>query len=563
METNKRPKSLNFAEAAELCLRHMTGNYDADHDYVPYVGVTLGEKRPHFVHHRLDWSEVIPYAIYGEICARDLCGSQEGAEIEKKQRELFLRQISPLDFLIHSSSSPWNKAYEMCLWEQSRALHALLYWYMEERDERLAHIMQKMVATLFDLSHQTGNQRTFAPELVRSIGMGPIALGEIIDPLLKYYELFGDEKARMLGVGLAYYCVDASTGFFDENGDVAGNQLYRSGISVLSGVLRAARLTQDAALFARGKQNHDRLSSYVTGYGATPCTEPACSNMELIYSAIHLAETVDPSYYEQIDRYVRNQTTEAQFLTKNEWKRELAHEGRMTGEEFRWVFGEYPDTLDILPYDYYGEDADDVLDKSEGGFLWTDFSEHRFVPASLMLCCSGHAMRSFHLVAEKMIRPTIRGFDVNFHYSFENEYAELISYEPFEGKFTVIPQKDRQEIRVRIPAYWDKEQLRVCAERGEIQAKTEGNYVVIRNAEKGQEIQLLYPLESHITEENVFRLVDHVPCLQFKVRVEWRGNTVMRLLDHCSDNPKMIYKHRSKDAIYGGKPMKISGRINW
>lgn len=563
METNKRPKSLNFADAAERCLRHMTSNYDADHDYVPYVGVTLGEKRPHFVHHRLDWSEVIPYAIYGEICARDLCESQEGTEIEKKQRELFLRQISPLDFLIHSSSSPWNKSYEMCLWEQSRALHALLYWYMEEHDERLAHIMQKMVSTLFDLSHQTGNQRTFAPELVRSIGMGPIALGEIIDPLLKYYELFGDEKARMLGVGLAYYCVDASTGFFDESGDVAGDQLYRSGISVLSGVMRAARLTQDAALFARGKQIHDRLSSYVTGYGSTPCTEPACSNMELIYSAIHLAETVDPSYYEQIDRYVRNQTTEAQFLTKNEWKRELAHEGRITGEEFRWVFGEYPDTLDILPYDYYGEDADDVLDKSEGGFLWTDFSEHRFVPASLMLCCSGHAMRSFHLVAEKMIRPTIRGFDVNFHYSFENEYAELISYEPFEGKFTVIPKKDTQEIRVRIPAYWGKEQLHIYSEQGEVQAKTEGNYAVIRNAGKGQEIQLLYPLESYITEENVFRLVDHVPSLQFKVRVEWRGNTVMRLLDHCSDNPKMIYKHRSKDAIYGGKPMKISGRINW
>lgn len=563
METSKRPKSLNFAEAAELCLRHMTGNYDADHDYAPYVGVTLGEKRPHFVHHRLDWSEVIPYAIYGEICARDLCGSQEGTEIEKKQRELFLRQISPLDFLIHSSSSPWNKSYEMCLWEQSRALHALLYWYMEEHDERLAHIMQKMVATLFDLSHQNGNRRTFDPEVVRSIGMGPIALGEIIDPLLKYYELFGDEKARILGVGLAYYCVDASTGFFDENGDVAGDQLYRSGISVLSGVMRAARLTQDAALFARGKQIHDRLSSYVTGYGSTPCTEPACSNMELIYSAIHLAETVDPSYYEQIDRYVRNQTTEAQFRTKNEWKRELAHEGRITGEEFRWVFGEYPDTLDILPYDYYGEDADDVLDKSEGGFLWTDFSEHRFVPASLMLCCSGHAMRSFHLVAEKMIRPTIRGFDVNFHYSFENEYAELISYEPFEGKFTVIPKQDTQEIRVRIPAYWDKEQLHIYSEQGEIQAKTEGNYAVIRNAEKGQEIQLLYPLESYITEENVFRLVDHVPCLQFKVRVEWRGNTVMRLLGHCSDNPKMIYKHRSKDAIYGGKPMKISGRINW
>ena len=44
METSRRPKSLNFADAAESCLRHMTLNYDADHDYVPYVGVTLGEK---------------------------------------------------------------------------------------------------------------------------------------------------------------------------------------------------------------------------------------------------------------------------------------------------------------------------------------------------------------------------------------------------------------------------------------------------------------------------------------------------------------------------------------
>ena len=211
---------------------------------------------------------------------------------------------------------------------------------------------------------------------------------------------------------------------------------------------------------------------------------------------------MDASYYEQIDRYVRNQTKEAQFLTKSEWHRELAHEGRITGEEFRWVFGNYSDTLDTLPYDYYG---DDVLDKSEGGFLWTDFSEHRFVPASLMLCCSGHAMRSFHLVAEKMIHPTIQGFDVNFHYSFENEYAELISYEPFEGKFVVIPKKCTQKIRVRIPEYWEKARLQIHSE-------IEGNYVVITNAESGQEIQFIYPLESYITEENVYRIINFIPC---------------------------------------------------
>ena len=73
---------------------------------------------------------------------------------------------------------------------------------MEEQDERLVHIMKKMVDTLFHMSHQFGNQRMFAPEVIRDIGMGAIALGEIIDPLLKFDELFGDENARTLGVGL-------------------------------------------------------------------------------------------------------------------------------------------------------------------------------------------------------------------------------------------------------------------------------------------------------------------------------------------------------------------------
>ncbi len=48
MEINRRPKSLNFADAAEPCLRHMTLNYDADHDYVPYVGVNTWREKTAF-----------------------------------------------------------------------------------------------------------------------------------------------------------------------------------------------------------------------------------------------------------------------------------------------------------------------------------------------------------------------------------------------------------------------------------------------------------------------------------------------------------------------------------
>ena len=116
---------------------------------------------------------------------------------------------------------------------------------------------------------------------------------------------------------------------------------------------------------------------------------------------------------------------------------------------------------------------------------------------------------------------------------------------------------------MRIPEYWEKARLQIHSECGEVLFEIEGNYVVIMNAEAGQDIQFIYPLESYITEENVYRIINFIPCFQFKVRVEWKGNTVIRLLDHCSENPKMIYKHVSNDYIYGGKPLKVSGHINW
>lgn len=536
-QTVRRPKSLNFAKSAEKCLHHIIQNVDPDYDYVPYVGVTLGEKRPHFVHHRLDWSEVLPYAIYGAILARDLSGSIEGKKIEQKQRELLLRQISPLDSLIYTRKSPWNESYPMCLWEQSRALHALLYWYMDSGDERLMNIMSNMVNTLFKMSIQTGCMRSFSPDIINHIGMGAIALGELIDPLIKYYELSGDSKAYQLGLGLAYYCTDSKTGFFGDDGNILDNQLYRSAISVLSGVLRAGRLANDQDLITRGKQIHDTLSSYVTRYGATPCTEPACSNMELIYSAIHLAELGDLEYYDQIDRYIRNQTSEAQFLDESEWDFNLARNGRILGKDFQWVFGEYPDQLETLPYDYYG---DDVISKSIGGFLWTDFSEHRFVPASLMLCCSGHAMRSYHLVVEKMVQPTIQGFDINFHYSYENNLVELISYEPYIGKFVIIPKQSCHKIRIRIPDYWRKSEITVNGEN--ITDKISNGYYIIQNADPNKEYVFKYLLDCYETQESVYVIKDSVINYIKQVRVQWKGNTVVNLLDNQSQNPKRIYK---------------------
>ena len=70
-EEKSRPASFNIQERASLTMNHMFENSDPKFNYVPWVGVTLGEDPPHFVHHRLDWTEVLPYDVYGWVVARD------------------------------------------------------------------------------------------------------------------------------------------------------------------------------------------------------------------------------------------------------------------------------------------------------------------------------------------------------------------------------------------------------------------------------------------------------------------------------------------------------------
>jgi hypothetical protein len=545
-----RPKGVNLAKQAKLCLQHITENVDPEFNYVPYVGVTLGEKRPHFVHHRLDWTEVLPYSIYGIILARNLSGCDNGLDVQEYHRQLLLSAINKLDGLVYAPQSPWNKRYPMCLWEQSLALNCFLYWYMDTKDERVMDYAKKMIDTLYDMSYQSGKSRGFDKEILKNIGMGPITVGNLIDPLIKYSELTGNPKALHLGVGLSHFVIDPFNRFFDDQGDIMETAFYRSAVTVISGIIRAGVVANDNILVQKGKQIHDKLSGYTTAYGATPCTEPACSNMELVYSAANLINAGYEEYYDQIDRYVRNQTIESQFLDKSEWVLEKASEKRIIAEKYRWIMGDYSDDLETLPYDYYGED---VLDKCIGGFMWTNAKEHRFIPASLMLCCSGHAMRSIHKVAETIIEETLSGLKINYFYNFENKFAEIISYEPYIGKVTVIPKANCDRLYIRIPSYIKGKDIKAICDEEHLATHVEGNYLTIENVSEGKEYTFEYNLEKCKTTEKVYYLdsdsasFQSLPSFQFDMEVLWKGNTVIRLLAP-SDNEKRIYKRGNYDT---------------
>lgn len=540
-ENGKRPATLLLSDRARACLAHLTANADPEHDYVPYVGVTLGEKKPHFVHHRLDWTEVLPYSIYGAVVARNLCGVKEPSYVEQRQRKLLLANISPKDGLIYAPSSPWSKGYPLCLWEQSRLLHALEYWYMDEPQDWLLDKMKQTVSSLFALSTQSGRSRVFSTKLLAQLNMGPVAVGEMIDPVLKVYELTGEPKAYQLGVGMTYWMLDERAGFFDHDGNMVGPQQYRSAISCFSGFVRAALLCGDQALLQRAKQLHDKMTSYVTTYGATPCREPACSDMELILSAVLLAQNGYPEYFDQIDCYVRNQTCEAQFLDKSRWREGLAHDGLLPLPDFQWI---YDGQLLKGGMPVYDDFSPDVLNKSVGGFLWSDATEQRFAPSTLMLCCAAHAMRSFQIVQDACVRDMPFDLRVELHFNAQTPLAELVSFEPYEGKFAVIPKKDCRQLLIRLPAHVSSKEVSVLLDGETAPFTFENGYLALNNVKKGSVCLLLWEMVSRETSEKVFYLMDDAITEQFTVKALWRGNTVLSLTPQ-RDNPKRLYQRQT------------------
>ena len=539
-EQKSRPDTLNIEERSKLALNHLFELADKRFNYVNYIGAALCEDPPHFVHHKLGWTEALPYSVHGVIVGRNLTGLTNGEEIQRGQRSLMLSHFTEMDGFVHVPKSPWNDKYPMDIWEQARTLYALIYCFLDSGEEELLKYADGIVDGLFAISRQEGSQRIFDNTLINSSSMGRYAVGSVIDPLIKYYEMTGNTKAFQVAEGTANFLWDTRNGFFDEEG--RHDAFFRTVVASINGFSKLAALTGDPGTLEKAKRFHDYAISRCTAYGSTPCCEPVCSDLELNLSALSLICAGYDEYWDQIDRFIRNQIVEAQFLDKNEWVKEKATKKRIN--RFN-IYDFYPDDLQILPYDDY----ENILERSVGGFMWATADEHMYFPASLMVCCTSHALRSFEIVWQNAIKENYNDISVNFHYNFENDLGEIISYEPYEGKTAVILKKDKR-LRIRIPEYALKGSVVVKCDDKVMQTDMQGRYVCIPDARKGRTYTLEYDLNKRTTEENqlIFEYPNYAdPVRTDQFQVEWRGNTVIRISPESKEEKRM-YKRSAMDT---------------
>jgi hypothetical protein len=518
----------NLIRVANLAISHFNELCDRSCSHRAYVGASLGIRTPAFVHAKWDWVEASSYALLGRIAARRLTGNTEGIEVETDQRRLTLASFHNLDGFAHRLfAQGWSEDPRVYLYEQARVLFTLMAWFLEAQDERLLVYVRGILRALMSASHTDGRLRRMNPPLHTGgdAAFGALAQIILVEPLMKYYELTDDSEALEFCEGVVNWALDPDTAFTDDRWRLSG--WLRGTAAAITSITRFAAHTDSARLLDSAEKLFHSAIGLTAGYGATPDTEPCCTNMELTTAALALMKAGRGEWWDMIDRHFRNQTLECQFTDPS-----AVNIGHVEGEPGPW------------------DDTRDILNRSVGGFSWATAREHIYDEwARLMLCCGGNAMWTLGKIVQNATTQDERGLSINLHFSLETPAAAITNHEPFEGKLEVVPRQEGS-VRIRRPSYASK----VSAEIDGSTANwdQDGSYLVFDSVRNGSRIVLTYPMPERTTEEVTkdtpggWLGPKSPPVVRERIRTTWRGNTVLAI-DYDSDSaqPKhRLYLHR-------------------
>jgi len=511
----------NLVEAATGAIRHLNELADPNYSYLSYVGATLGTKTPSFSRCMWDWIEASSYGLLGRISARRLTGMTDGEEVEIGQRRLLLASFHNLDGFAHRTyAKGWSEDTKVIIWEQARVLYALMAWFLESQDEQLLSYARGMLQALLAGSRKEGDFRRFNPPYDKEWCFGEVAQITLVEPLMKYYEVTGDPEALEFCEGIINWAVDPATNLVDDQ--YRWSAALRGPGAALASIARFACHVNDEKILAHAERMLRSGLELCSAYGATPDTEPCCTNMELTTAMLALTKAGYGQWWDTIDRFFRNQTLECRFLDPS-----MVNCGYIEGEP-----GPYDDTRDIL-------------NRSVGGFSWATAREHRYDPGMLMLCCTGNAMWTLGKIVEHAVTQDDRGLSVNLHFTLDTPLASTTSHEPFEGRIEVVPHR-AGSLRIRKPSYATRAEAELDGAPAE--AGSDGDYLVFDSVKEGSTLVLVFDMPEKTTEETVMKTPGDGyfaeksdPEVDERIRTTWRGNTVMAI-DYDSDSPQP--KHR-------------------
>ncbi len=423
---------------------------------------------------------------------RYLTGSSLNTQVDQRWREFFLEM-----FQKDSVGLTFTDARFIC-WAANNSRQEKSICWQEIAEEAISRL-SKILTHEKDYCYLTNNKGEM------NTGWEATQEGWTLQGVTSVYSITGSSSARKLADELARYLKDHAK-IFDAN----GHFLARHGSEMGPAHHFHANGNAMAALSEYALSTHDQeFADFVQmgyEYGRSvgwplvgffpeyiedwPDPRPyidceTCAAVDMIMMAINLSKLGQGDYWDDVDRYVRNQFTEMQ-MKSGDWINDVAEN--------------YPNTP-VGP----DEDGNQVSERVVGSFAgWAsanDYCANRESPI-ISGCCTGNGARAIFYVWENMLEFNNGTLRIHLLLNRASPWADLNSYVPFEGQIDVV-MKTSCNIEIRIPEWVKPEEVSCFVNNIPREAVFQGRYAQIGSVESGNVVTMNFPISERTVKTSI------------------------------------------------------------
>ena len=526
-------KAFDPVDVAEKAINYLTQMTDEANDYLPYWLILPHKKPAEAAHCKVDDAELVASWFEGISCAREVAGTEVGAEHQAAFRRHLMKSWGEHGLRYHEKY-PWTHTIHASFHEQGYVLAALVRCLVLNPDDTEAKERAAgMVKGMLGLVHQRktrvfwsgDSQETedifefpndvylkdggFNYEYHTGRGEQAIRNGVILYPLINYYELTGDENALRLAKGYANFLLGPSR-YFSYDMEFYGH--VHSSLWVASGLVKMSRLTGEEFYGKKGKQIYDFVRKYTSSFGWLPeimkwkpMNEENCETCcikDLIECAHELILSGYPEYWKDINAFVRNQLVENQ----------VTHTGYVVTDDTK-----EDDPVAGVTYKKINKR---MIGGFSGGSKPNTMSLTKF--RSIAGCCAGFAPIGLWRAWTISITENEDSIIVNIPLNKEVAKASVKSLYPNEGGM-VVTAKEAVKVGFRLYDWMGDASAVQATINGQAAEYEVVDGVLYVAAEAGDVVALTHPIETVTVPEIV---------AETEYQVVWRGCDVVDILPH-------------------------------
>ena len=596
------PDTLDLAERAALAINGLCGTVDPDDDYMQYFHVYLNARQPYLQHSGCD-VQCTPKFADALPRLRAMSGSDRFTDIECGMREALLSYLAADDglyYALYTPKRPWHghvygresttedlaqvvaSGIMMSVLMMLRELSNKAEW--DERIEKLAWGQERIAVCKNDYAYypvggpnkdmvrpRSGWLNTEEPGGEGEAPEGIVTKhGYTIQALAKWAALTGDERALEFAGKLARFVMKPHfwRGVSHVPQISAGerghpDRHFHAMALAAIGVLEYGLAADDrrACDFARSSYEYMRifgipeLGFIPTSHNISPASlgyMEGCFLRDALWLAIKLSEAGYGDFWEDVDRIVRNQLVEAQFIDKGMLERIAKHSPERTpGPNYNLGQNDERGEAVLFPGEVYA--GDDVIDRALGIF-GSSLGVNSIDNAYVGQCCSPNAARGLSYAWDAIARCEGEHARVNLFLNRAAPWLDIDSYLPHQGR-VVIRNKSAKRISVRIPPWVRRSELD-CRLDGEMRNPLWiGTFAMFGELKPHDVLEIRFPIGPRTFTTTAHAGTDKEK--EYSIRV--KGNTVLEVSPE-DQSPRSYQFYRREHMTGDLAPMKTVTR---